>query len=91
MVYYLKQVYPTFHNLNFNFKVAKTIFHQRQAMFICYPTIYYLTNLALVSYMKLLIEWKYPVYHDSILSPLWVYKKNTIAKVKCSMDNIIYK
>jgi hypothetical protein len=35
--------------------------HQLQAMFICYPTIYDMTMLALVSYMKILIEWKYPV------------------------------
>jgi hypothetical protein len=36
-------------------------------MFICYPTIYDITMLALVSYMKILIELKYPVYPDSIL------------------------
>jgi hypothetical protein len=37
-------------------------------MFICYPMIYDMTMLALVSYMKILIEWKYPVYPDSILN-----------------------
>jgi hypothetical protein len=41
--------------------------YQLQAMFICYPTIYHMTMLALVSYMKIMIEWKYPVYPDSIL------------------------
>jgi hypothetical protein len=37
-------------------------------MFICYPMIYDMTMLSLVSYMKILIEWKYPVYPDSILN-----------------------
>jgi hypothetical protein len=36
-------------------------------MFICYPTIYDMSMLALVSYTQILIEWQYPVYPDSIL------------------------
>jgi hypothetical protein len=36
-------------------------------MFICYPTIYDMTMLEFVSYMKILFEWKHPVYPDSIL------------------------
>ena len=48
----------------------KQFLHQLQAMFICYPTIYDMTMLALASYMKILIEWKYMyiVYPDSILN-----------------------
>jgi hypothetical protein len=49
-------------------EVLKQIWHQPQAMFICYPTIYDMTMLAFVSYMNILIEWKYPVYPDSILN-----------------------
>jgi hypothetical protein len=37
-------------------------------MFIFYPTIYAMTMLTLVSYIKLVIEWKYPVYPDSTLN-----------------------
>jgi hypothetical protein len=37
-------------------------------MFICYPTINDMTILALISYMKIVIECKYPVYPDSILN-----------------------
>jgi hypothetical protein len=47
-------------------------------MFICYPTIYDMTMLALVSYMNILIEWKYPVYPDSILKCNKVLKGNSI-------------
>jgi hypothetical protein len=39
-----------------------------QAMFICYPTIYDITMLAPVSYVKILIELKHTVYPDSILN-----------------------
>jgi hypothetical protein len=60
MLYYFKARVPTF-------LVIKTILHQLQAMFICYQTIYDKTILALVSYMNILIEWKYPVYPDNIL------------------------
>jgi hypothetical protein len=71
MLYYFKARAPTFlhfnYNFNFNFQILKQFVHQLQAMFICYPTIYDMTMLALVSYMKILIEWKYPVYPDSIL------------------------
>jgi hypothetical protein len=42
-------------------------------MSICYPTIYDMTMLALVSYMSLLIEWEYPVYPDSILKCVNLY------------------
>jgi hypothetical protein len=55
-------------NLYFNFKIVKQFLQQLQAMFICYPTIYDMTMLAIVSYMKTLIEWKHPVYPDSILN-----------------------
>jgi hypothetical protein len=54
-------------NFNFNFVMLKKILHQLQDMFICYPMIYDMTMLALVSYMNMLIEWKHPVYPDSIL------------------------
>jgi hypothetical protein len=70
MLYYFKARVSTFlnfnYNFNFNFKMLYTFLHQLQAMFICYPTVY--DMLALVSYMKILIEWKYPVYPDSILN-----------------------
>jgi hypothetical protein len=68
MIYYFKARVSTFlHlNLNLNFKILKLFLHHLQAMSICYPTIYDMTMLALVSYMLLLIEWKYPVYPDSI-------------------------
>jgi hypothetical protein len=77
MVYNFKAKVPTFfyfnYNFNFNFKMLKHILHQLQAMFICYPTIYDLTMSTLVSHMKLIIEWKYPVYPDSIINafPSW--------------------
>jgi hypothetical protein len=60
MLYYFKASVPTFFNLNLNL-------HQLQAMIICYPTIYDMILLALVSYIKILIEWKYPVFPDRIL------------------------
>jgi hypothetical protein len=41
-------------------------------MCICYPTIYAMTMLALISYMKILIEWKYPVDPDSILNTVLI-------------------
>jgi hypothetical protein len=72
MLYYFIARVSTFlninYNFNFNFKSLKQFFHQLQAMFICYTPIYDMTMLALVSYMKILIEWKYPVYPDSILN-----------------------
>jgi hypothetical protein len=61
----LKQEYPFVKSCIKQFKCYNM--HQLQAMFICYPTIYDMTMLALVSYMKILIEWMYPVYPDSIL------------------------
>jgi hypothetical protein len=71
MLYYFKARVPTlFHfnlNLNLKFKILKQFLHQPQAMCICYPTIYDMTMLEFVSYIKILIEWKYPVYPDSIL------------------------
>jgi hypothetical protein len=77
MLYYFKARVPIFlHlNLNLNFKIVKQFLHQLQAMFICYPTIYDMAMFSLVSYMKILIEWKYPVYPDSILN---IYISNTI-------------
>jgi hypothetical protein len=50
-------------------------------MSICYPTIYDITMLALVSYMTILIEWKHPVYPDGILNarknfiPVGIYER----------------
>jgi hypothetical protein len=41
-------------------------------MFICYLTIYDMTILGLVSYMKILIKWNYPVYPDSVLNMRYV-------------------
>jgi hypothetical protein len=46
--------------------MLKQFVHQLQAMCIRYQTIYDMTMLVLVSYMKILIECKYPVYPDSI-------------------------
>jgi hypothetical protein len=57
MLCYFKASVLTFFNCNYNFHFNfKIILHQLQAMFICYPTIYDMTMLALVSYMKILIE-----------------------------------
>jgi hypothetical protein len=44
--------------------------YQPQAIFNCYPTIYDMPMLALVLYMKILIEGKHPVHPDSILNCL---------------------
>jgi hypothetical protein len=41
------------------YNISKQFLHQLQAMFICYPTIYDMTMLALVSCVNILIEWKY--------------------------------
>jgi hypothetical protein len=72
MLYYFKARLSTFLNcntdFNFNFKMLNTFLYQLQAMYICYPTIYDMAMLALVSYMNILIEWKYSVYPDSILN-----------------------
>jgi hypothetical protein len=55
MIYYFKAMVSTFLHLNLdlnlNFKILKLFMHQLQAMSICYPTIYDMTMLALVSYM----------------------------------------
>jgi hypothetical protein len=79
MLYYFKARIPTFfnfnYNFNFNFKIVKL-----HALFICYTTIYYMTMLALVSYMKILIEWKHPVYPDSILKLNIHYKVHVCVK-----------
>jgi hypothetical protein len=47
--------------------MCKQCLHQPQAMFISYLTISDMTMLALVTYMKIMIEWKYPVYPYSRL------------------------
>jgi hypothetical protein len=64
---------------NFDFRILKQFLHQPQAMFICYPTIYDMTMLACISYMKRLIEWKYPVYPDSILNSVAISRIRTKA------------
>jgi hypothetical protein len=73
MLYYFKAKIPTFlsvnYNFSLNFEILKQCLHQPQAMFICYPTIYDMTMLEFVSYVKILIEWKHRVYPDSILNP----------------------
>jgi hypothetical protein len=55
MLYYFKARVHTFlhfnYNFNFNFKILKLCLHQLQAMSLCYPTIYDMTMLALVSHM----------------------------------------
>jgi hypothetical protein len=49
------------------FEYNKQLLNQLKTMFICYSAIYDMTMLSRISYMKILIEWKYPVYPDSIL------------------------
>jgi hypothetical protein len=67
MLYYFKARVPTFF-FKLKFQFLKQFLHQPQAMFICYPTIYDMNILAFVLYMKILIEWEYPVYPDSIIN-----------------------
>jgi hypothetical protein len=50
-------------------------------MCICYPTIYDMTMLALASQLKILVEWKYPVYPDSILKKLTYIFPNYISVI----------
>jgi hypothetical protein len=64
-------------NLNLNVLIFKQLWHQLQATCICYPTIYDMTMLALAAYMKILIEWKHPVYPDRIF-------KDLFGEVRCS-------
>jgi hypothetical protein len=57
-------------------------------MFICYPMIYDMTMLALVSYRNILIEWKYPVYPDSILKTPKVEDKVHMIPEICHVHGI---
>jgi hypothetical protein len=56
-------------------------------MYICYPTIYDMTMLALVSYMKILIGWKYPVYPDIILNKCYdLHESHDVSHHVCAVE-----
>jgi hypothetical protein len=75
MLYYFKARVPTC--FNFNFLISKPFFNQLQAMFICYPTIYDMTMLALVYKLK-----KHLIYAD-ILDPRTQHTGSNIKHLLC--------